>query len=191
MVKTTLKRQYQSLYEMIKMVPQMIQLKRKRILSKQFFERLMLAVTEVNGCDVCSYGHTKMALESGMSEKEIRALLAGEHNEVPDAELEGVFFAQYYAESAGRVSESAWQRVIEVYGEPKSLAILAVVRTIMFGNFYGIPLSRILRRFKGERGICVLLEVLRELSFLIFLPIALFQNFGDCLTHKPLIQTEK
>ena len=32
-----------------------------------FIERLQLAVTEVNGCAVCSYAHTAMALRLGMS----------------------------------------------------------------------------------------------------------------------------
>ncbi|MFC0273464.1 carboxymuconolactone decarboxylase family protein [Metabacillus herbersteinensis] len=32
----------------------------------------MLAVTEVNGCEFCSYSHTKIALEQGMSQEEIK-----------------------------------------------------------------------------------------------------------------------
>ena len=32
--------------------------RRDDILNKQFIERIMLAVTEVNGCDDCSFVHT-------------------------------------------------------------------------------------------------------------------------------------
>lgn len=38
-------------------------------LDPQFVERLMLAVTEVNGCAVCSYAHTRMALREGIARR--------------------------------------------------------------------------------------------------------------------------
>ncbi|WP_256205872.1 carboxymuconolactone decarboxylase family protein [Carnobacterium iners] len=38
-------------------------------------ERIMLAVTQVNGCSVCSYTHTKMALEVGMKSEKIKNIL--------------------------------------------------------------------------------------------------------------------
>ena len=40
-------------------------------------ERVMLAVTEVNGCEICSYAHTRRALEAGLSDAEVRELLGG------------------------------------------------------------------------------------------------------------------
>ena len=46
-------------------------------------ERIMLGVTQVNGCLLCSYAHTKMALELGMKEKQIEELLDGELGNVP------------------------------------------------------------------------------------------------------------
>ncbi len=45
--------------------------RKNKTLSEHFMERIMLAVTEVNGCPLCSFAHTKMALESGMSNEEI------------------------------------------------------------------------------------------------------------------------
>ena len=49
----------------------------KRV-SKAFSERIMLAVTVVNGCRYCSYYHTSVALKAGMSEGEIRDMLGGD-----------------------------------------------------------------------------------------------------------------
>ena len=46
-------------------------------MNKAFLERIMLAVTEVNGCAMCSYFHTRVALESGFSSEEIRNILGG------------------------------------------------------------------------------------------------------------------
>lgn len=43
-----------------------------------FTEKIMLAVTQVNGCRYCSYGHTKAALKEGIPEDEIARIAAGE-----------------------------------------------------------------------------------------------------------------
>ncbi len=42
--------------------------KKEHLINATFQERIMLAVTEVNGCEVCSYYHTKEALKAGLSE---------------------------------------------------------------------------------------------------------------------------
>ena len=39
-------------------VANMIRNIRKKLVDKDFIERLQLAVTEVNGCVACSYAHT-------------------------------------------------------------------------------------------------------------------------------------
>ena len=41
------------------------------VLDQAFKERIMLAVTEVNGCAMCSYAHTQMALEAGLSSEDV------------------------------------------------------------------------------------------------------------------------
>ncbi len=50
----------------------------RELISPAFRERLMLAVTEVNGCRYCSYYHAREALKSGISGAELAALLAGQ-----------------------------------------------------------------------------------------------------------------
>jgi len=42
-------------------------LMRGESLDKKFRERMMLAVTEVNGCRYCRYAHTRIALFCGLS----------------------------------------------------------------------------------------------------------------------------
>ncbi|WP_085558880.1 carboxymuconolactone decarboxylase family protein [Carnobacterium iners] len=53
----------------------LVQVKKKELSSPHFMERIMLAVTQVNGCSVCSYTHTKMALEVGMKSEKIKNIL--------------------------------------------------------------------------------------------------------------------
>ncbi|MFA7136802.1 MAG: carboxymuconolactone decarboxylase family protein, partial [Bacteroidales bacterium] len=52
--------------------------RKPKLLDPHFIERLQLAVTEVNGCAACSYQHTQMALEQGMSNEEITSFLSGD-----------------------------------------------------------------------------------------------------------------
>ena len=124
--------------------------KKSGLLTDEFIERIMLAVTKVNACPVCSYGHTKMALEMGMSLEEIENILSGNYENVPTEELPAVLFAQHYAEARSKYSQESFNRVIEIYGEKKSGAVLATIRMIMFGNAYGIPWGSFFRRFKGK-----------------------------------------
>lgn len=41
--------------------------KKQNGMNFKFKERIMLAVTEVNGCIMCSYVHTKLSLKAGLS----------------------------------------------------------------------------------------------------------------------------
>jgi AhpD family alkylhydroperoxidase len=148
--------------------------RKKNILSKQFEERIMLAVTEVNGCEMCSYYHTKEALKSGMSEKDIQNMLQGESGEIPEEESIAIFFAQHYAESSANPDAEAWQRVVEFYGEEKAEMILAYIKVIMMGNVYGLAAGSFLNRFKGvqvNKRSSIGLELSILLSVIIFFPV--------------------
>ena len=60
-------------------------LRRHRI-NRLFAERIMLAVTQANGCRYCSYAHTHIALKAGIPTAELRGLLSGEFNQSPEEE---------------------------------------------------------------------------------------------------------
>jgi AhpD family alkylhydroperoxidase len=152
--------------------------KKHGIINKQCIERIMLSVTEVNGCQVCSYAHTKMALESGMKNDEIQNMLAGIKDDVPPDEMQAVMFAQHYADSRGLPSKGSWERIIESYGIPKANGILGAIRIIMWGNAYGIALSSFVDRFKGkanERS-NLLYELEMVITIIFYLPIALVHS---------------
>lgn len=117
---------------------------------EQYAERIMLAVTEVNGCALCAYGHTRFALRSGMDAGEIRDLLGGVTEVVPDDELPAVAFAQHYADTGGHPDRDAWARLVEIYGEEQALGVLGTSRVMMCGNAVGIPWSSLLTRLRGS-----------------------------------------
>ena len=166
---------YTALYRGMKTIGAMKQNRKTKDISKDFIERIMLAVTEVNGCPVCSYGHTKWALEEGMSNEEINLLLAGSSEAVPSSELVAVLFAQHYADSRGNPSQDSWQRVVDVYGLSKSLIILGATRAIMIGNIWGIAFSSFSSRLKGKPSgkTHFLYEMGIMLSIVPFLPVAI------------------
>ncbi len=105
--------------------------------SHTFSERIMLAVTQVNGCRYCSYYHSQLALNAGISGEEVAQLLSGDFEDVPSEECIALIFAEHYAESAGHPDPVAVQRLQDTYGPEKSADILALIRTIMIGNVYG------------------------------------------------------
>ena len=159
-------------------------------MSHAFLERIMLAVTEVNGCAACSYYHTKVALESGFSAQEIRNMLSGTFSDVPVEELKGVLFAQHYADQRGKPSRESWDRIIAHYGEIGAYGILAVTRMIMMGNATGIPAGSFILRFRGKADprSNVFYELGMMLALLVFLPIAGITALMLNLLRVPIIR---
>ncbi len=133
-------------------------------LDPAFRERLMLAVTEVNGCRYCSYLHARLALSSGMDEGEVRALLGGGLESSPQEQLPGLMFAQHYAETRGRPSREALERLVEVYGTDEAGNVIAAVQSIMLGNLYGNTFDALLWRLRlrpvPERSLAEIVGVL-------------------------------
>ncbi|MDY0236440.1 MAG: carboxymuconolactone decarboxylase family protein [Gudongella sp.] len=185
----SLREYYKIMYLAFFSMPDFSSIKKNKFLNDHFIERIMLAVTEVNGCAVCSYAHTKMALEAGMTNEEIQNMLAGVSDNVPEEEMSAVMFAQHYADSRGYPSNESWERIVEIYGLPKSKGILASIRIIMFGNASGIPLSSFFNRFKGkadERS-SLLYEIGMIIVTIIYIPIALIHAFLAKLFRIPII----
>lgn len=153
--------------------------RKEGLLNKHFIERIMLAVTQVNQCEVCSYAHTKIALEANMSNDEIQAMLGGVTDFAPKDELAAIMFAQHVAETKNHPSKEAWNQVISVYGKKKAFGILGAARIIMMGNAYGIAYSSFLNRFKpNSKSQCGLFyEVSMIIASILMTPIAMVSGF--------------
>lgn len=123
-------------------------------LSKDFIERIMLAVTSVNNCRYCSYFHTKVALESGCSDEEIREILDGDLSCADQEELPALAFAQHFAESHEQPSRKALKKLIKVYGVEKSQQIITACRMITLGNLFGNTIDAYMHRYHGNPPEC-------------------------------------
>ncbi|HPF19582.1 MAG TPA: carboxymuconolactone decarboxylase family protein [Bacillota bacterium] len=185
----SLKEIYRIVYDGSRTAPYIGKAKRTKELDPGFIERIMLAVTEVNGCAICSYAHTKMALEAGMSNEEIQKMLAGVMSDLTEREAPAIFFAQHYADSRGKPSKEAWEHIIDNYGPSVSRGILGAIRVIMMGNAYGIPWSSFVNRFKGkpdERS-SLFYEIEVILGGSVLLPVAILHAWIALLMKKELI----
>ncbi len=130
--------------------PELIKAKKSLEINDEFFERIILAVTEVNGCAVCSYEHSRIALEAGISKEEIEMILSAGEIEFPENEQEAILFAQHYAATMGQPSKKAQAVLVDTYGSDIASQIVAVIKTIMAGNAYGIAYGTFKQRLKGR-----------------------------------------
>lgn len=119
-------------------------------ISRQFSERIIMAVTEVNGCRYCSYFHTQVSLHAGMKKDEIHRILEGDFVDAPQEELPALNFAQHYADSGGQPNTESVQFLEDVYGIDRAKEIVANIRAIMIGNALGNGFDALRTRFAGN-----------------------------------------
>lgn len=110
---------------------------RIRLISPDFRERFMLAVTAVYGCRYCSYFHTREASRSGIERGEMASILSGTVGNCPE-------------EEATAEPESI-QRLVEMYGSEKAEAINLLLRMSRVGNLLGNPLDYLLHTISFGR----------------------------------------
>jgi AhpD family alkylhydroperoxidase len=113
------------------------EVRNRGLLAPAFQERLMLAVTSVEGCRYCSYLHSRLALKGGVSQEEIGKLLSGDFEDCPEEEALAVLYAQHWAEFNARPDPEAVKQLQETYGSEKSEAIHLMLRMVRLGNLLG------------------------------------------------------
>jgi AhpD family alkylhydroperoxidase len=111
--------------------------RRKGFMTSAFQERLMVAVTAVNGCRYCSWVHTREALKQGIGKRELDGLFSGDLQHSPEDERTALLYAQHWADSNANPSPEAVQRLSETYGDEKAAVINVVLRMIRVGNLMG------------------------------------------------------
>ena len=124
--------------------------RRTQLVDEDLIERMQLAVTEVNGCSVCSYAHAYMALKQGMGNDEIHSFLSGDGNFVKPEEAKAILFAQHFADTRGFPKLAAYASIRNEYGEQEAQVMLCAAQMMLVGNIYGIPYSALRSRLKGR-----------------------------------------
>ena len=120
------------------------------VISKSFSESVSLAISQVNGCKLCSYTHAKNALKAGMSEEEIEFLLSGGFDNTPKEHLEALLYAQHYADTKGNPEKETTQKLLDTYGEEQTKDIMASILMMNLTNLHGNVLEAFKLRLKGK-----------------------------------------
>ena len=126
-------------------------IKRVRLISPAFKERLMIAVTAVYGCSYCSWFHTALALRTGIDREEIIRLLSSSVGDCPEDESIALIYAQHWADSNANPQPESTQRLEDTYGCEKAEAINLLLRMNRIGNLSGNSFDYLLCRISSGR----------------------------------------
>jgi AhpD family alkylhydroperoxidase len=184
---------YGSFVYLPRAIAKMMENNKSRLVNNDFVRRLQLAVTEVNGCPACSYQHTKLALQQGMSGEEISSFLNGGDDFIKPGEAKAILFAQHFADSKGYPKQYAYDSIVNEYGEKKACIILSAVQTMIAGNMYGIPYSAFQSRLKGKpyKDSSLFYELAMLITGVLLLPIAAIHGVLRALIGLPNKRLDK
>lgn len=184
---------YRSFVFLPRAMNKMIGNNKSKLVDTDFIRRLQLAVTEVNGCPACSYQHTKMALQQGMSGEEISSFLSGGDQFIKPQEAKAIMFAQHFADSRGYPKKYAYDSIVKEYGEKEAHIILSAVQTMIAGNMYGIPYSAFQSRLKGKpyKDSSLFYELGMLVTGVLILPIAIIHGILRKLVGLPNKRLDK
>jgi AhpD family alkylhydroperoxidase len=129
--------------------PSILKTVRGRRVNRSFAEKIMLVVTQVNGCRYCDYGHTKMALRSGVRLDEIEKLTVFEFKDFQPEQIPALEFARHFAVTNGKTDPISRKRLEDCYGKETSRDILNYIRMITLGNLSGNAADAFISRLKG------------------------------------------
>ena len=123
-------------------------LKTKRI-NKQFREKILLAVTAVNKCKYCSFGHSLIALKTGCTREEISRIMKKDFSNSKPNEIIALTYAQHYAETKRNPDPDATKKFLSYYGVKKARDILLFIHMMEMGNLLGNTIDAFKSRMKG------------------------------------------
>ncbi len=152
------KRSYTSLRAMVhdlaatlRQVPLAREGRGRRIVPPDMRERIMLAVTQVNGCRWCSFAHSRLALSAGVAPDEVRALLDACVEGCPEGEVAALLYAQHWAEAQGRTDPSGRAMLVDAYGPERVEAIEHIIRSMNTANLVGNTIDAVMSRLTRGR----------------------------------------
>jgi len=121
-------------------------LMRGELIDPAFRERIMVAVSAVNGCRYCSYVHTRAALAQGISQEEVKALNRSDpaFEDCPEEQIIALCYAQHWAESGCQPDPAARGAFVQSYNPETLEAVDLTMRVIHLANMAGNTLDYIL-----------------------------------------------
>jgi AhpD family alkylhydroperoxidase len=147
-----LKEFFSDLSYIFKRTSKMKTLMRGEVIDNQFRERLMIAVTEVNGCRYCAYFHTQQALAAGIGSEELAHISEMSFESSPEEQRAALLYAQHWAESNAHPDPDARTCMEDAYSPEKLEMIELSLHTIRMGNLMGNLLDYLLFKLSFGRA---------------------------------------
>jgi AhpD family alkylhydroperoxidase len=116
-------------------------------------EKLFLAVTAINDCRYCKWGHTHWALAQGVPLEEVNQILGYQSESLAakdPAEAAAILFAQHYAEQLDRIDPEAVENLRKYFNDSQVSEILAYIRFITLTNLTGNTVDAVFDRVRGR-----------------------------------------
>ncbi len=113
-------------------------------------EQVMLAVTSVNDCRYCNWGHTALALRHGVDLAALRQTLgSGSLGADSTPDQVAVLYAQHVASEQGDADPGAERALAAAWTPAERAEIKAHIAAITFGNLVGNSADAWLARLRG------------------------------------------
>ena len=161
-------------------LPKIISLFTSKQNPEHLLEKIFIVIDAVNGCIYCFWLDAKLAIKSGISEKEIHNILKLEfHTDASESELNALLFAQHFAETNRNPDPEMTKKLFDYYGEKTAKNIILAIRAVTFGNMYFNTWGAIISRFKGNPApnSNVIFEIFYFLlNFIIILPFVILRK---------------
>ena len=107
-------------------------------ISRALREQVMLAVTSVNDCRYCDWGHTALALRSGVDLAALRQTLGSGSLSTDSTPGEvAIWYAQHVASQQGDADPGAERALAAAWTPAERAEIKAYITAITFGNLVG------------------------------------------------------
>ncbi len=132
-----LKEFFHDLGYVFKRTDKMKTLMRGEVIDATFRERLMMAVTEVNGCRYCAYYHSQQALAAGVGSDELAQIAEMSFESSPEKQRPALLYAQHWAESNAHPDPDAWTCMRGSYSPEELEMIELSLYVIRMGNLMG------------------------------------------------------
>ena len=119
-------------------------------ISRALREQVMLAVTSVNDCRYCNWGHTVLALRNGVDLAALRQTLgSGSASADSTPEEVAILYAQHVASQLGDADPGAERALAAAWIPAEQAEIKAYITAVTFGNLVGNSADAWLARLRG------------------------------------------
>jgi AhpD family alkylhydroperoxidase len=136
----------------IKYLPVILKVLVRPSISRGLREEIVLAVTLVNDCRYCAWGHTHIAIHNGVDMDELHHLLqTGKSSKLSDKDATAILFAQHYADVKGKIEENTKDKLNEFFTPWQVLEIMVSIYSILLGNCFGNIVDAFYHRLKGKK----------------------------------------